>query len=101
MGRCPTTRTSSSRRLPVVGSFGAKDRTLRGAAARLENTLTAAGVDHDVREYPDAGHSFLNQHNSALFKFTGKAIGGGYDPAAAADARRRIVLSSIATWTAR
>jgi carboxymethylenebutenolidase len=76
---------------PIVGSFGAKDRTLRGAAARLEDTLTAAGIDHDITEYPDAGHSFLNQHNSALFKIIGKAIGGGYDPAAAADARRRIV----------
>jgi carboxymethylenebutenolidase len=76
---------------PIVGSFGAKDRTLRGAAARLEDALTAAGIDHDITEYPDAGHSFLNQHESALFKMIGKAIGGGYDPAAADDARPRIV----------
>lgn len=76
---------------PIVGSFGANDRTLRGAATRLEDTLTAAGIDHDVKEYPDAGHSFLNQHDTALFKIIGKAIGGGYDSAAAADARRRIV----------
>ena len=41
---------------PIVGSFGAKDRTLRGAAGRLEQALSAAGVDHDVKEYPDAGH---------------------------------------------
>jgi len=39
---------------PIVGSYGAKDPTLRGAAARLEQALIANGVDHDVKEYPDA-----------------------------------------------
>jgi carboxymethylenebutenolidase len=37
---------------PVIGSFGARDRFLKGAAARLERALTVAGVDHDVKEYP-------------------------------------------------
>lgn len=76
---------------PIVASFGAKDRTLRGAAGRLEQALTTAGVEHDIKEYPDAGHSFLNNHDSTLFMVTGKLIGGGYDEAAAQDARRRIV----------
>jgi len=35
---------------PVVGSFGGKDRTLRGAADQLVRALSAAGVDHDVKE---------------------------------------------------
>ena len=48
---------------PIVGSYGAKDKSLRGAAARLERILTAAGVPHDVKEYADAGHSFLNDHD--------------------------------------
>ena len=76
---------------PIVGSFGAQDRTLKGAAGKLERALAAAGIDHDVKEYPDAGHSFLNQHDSTFFTYMGKAIGGGYDAAAAADARERIV----------
>jgi carboxymethylenebutenolidase len=76
---------------PIVGSFGAKDRTLRRAADRLERALTISGVDHDVKEYPDAGHSFLNDHDSALFAVMGKLIGGGYDELSARDARRRIV----------
>lgn len=76
---------------PVVGSFGAKDRSLRGAAAKLERALTAAGVAHEVKEYPDAGHSFLNQHDSTLFAATGKLIGGGYHEPSAEDAKRRIV----------
>jgi carboxymethylenebutenolidase len=47
---------------PIVGSFGGKDRNLRGAAQKLEQALAALGVDHDVKEYPEAGHSFLNDH---------------------------------------
>jgi carboxymethylenebutenolidase len=76
---------------PVVGSFGAKDRTLRGAAGRLDRALAANGVDHDVVEYPDAGHSFLNHHDSMLFAVTGRLIGGGYHEPTAQEARRRIV----------
>ena len=45
---------------PIVASYGGRDRSLRGAAARLEKALTAAGVEHDVKEYPQAGHEFLN-----------------------------------------
>jgi carboxymethylenebutenolidase len=76
---------------PVVASFGAKDHTLRGAADRLERALEAAGVDHDVKEYPTAGHGFLNDHDSALFRAVGPALGAGYDEESATDARRRIV----------
>ena len=83
---------------PVVGSYGARDRSLRGAAGRLEQALTAVGVDHDVKEYPDAGHAFLNDHDSAhdpvpiLFAVLGKLThGAGYHEASAQDARRRIL----------
>jgi carboxymethylenebutenolidase len=76
---------------PIVASFGARDRTLRGAAARLEGVLGRLGVDHDVKEYPDAGHSFLNDHDSVLFRVAGMLMGGGYHQAAAQDARRRIL----------
>jgi carboxymethylenebutenolidase len=80
---------------PIVGSFGAKDWTLRGAASRLERALSAAGVDHDVKEYPDAGHGFLNNHDRAdvptLFFVMGKISGARYHEPSAEDARRRIV----------
>ena len=76
---------------PIVGSFGRRDRTLRGAAARLERALSTAGVAHDVKEYPGAGHSFLNDHDSVLFRVAGLLMGGGYDEAAAQDARMRIL----------
>lgn len=76
---------------PIVGSFGAKDRTLRGAARKLDAALTGDGIPHDVKEYPEAGHSFLNNHDSVLFAVFGRLMGGGYHEASAEDARRRIV----------
>jgi carboxymethylenebutenolidase len=45
---------------PMVASYGAKDRTLPGAAAKLETLLTEGGVPHDVKEYAGVGHSFMN-----------------------------------------
>ncbi len=75
---------------PIVGSYGARDRTQRGAAARLERALGANRVEHDVKEYPDAGHSFLNDHHNTLFRML-KVVGIAYDEPSAVDARRRIV----------
>jgi carboxymethylenebutenolidase len=77
-----------------VGSFGGRDRTLRGAASRLDRALTAVGVEHDVHEYPDASHSFLNNHDpselSAFVVIFGKLTGSGYHEESARDAKRRI-----------
>ena len=82
---------------PIVGSYGAKDHTLRGAAARLDRVLTEVGVDHDVKEYRSAGHAFLNDRvgagdqTPALFAVLGPIMNNRYEPDAAADARRRIL----------
>jgi len=80
---------------PIVGSYGVKDRSLRGAADRLERILSTNGVDHDVKEYPDAGHSFLNDHDPGdmpkLFVVMGKLTRASYHEPSAQDARRRIV----------
>ena len=82
---------------PIVGSYGAKDHTLRGAAARLDRVLTEVGVDHDVKEYSHAGHAFLNDRvgagdqTPALFAVLGPIMNNRYEPDAAADARRRIL----------
>jgi carboxymethylenebutenolidase len=76
---------------PVVASYGGRDATLRGTAARLDGLLTDLGVEHDVKEYPDAGHSFLNRETGVLagvMRVTG--IGGYHEPSAA-DAWTRIL----------
>jgi len=75
---------------PIVGSYGAKDRWAVGAAAQLEQVMTRLEVDHDVKEYADAGHSFLNNHQNVFFKML-KVVGIGYHDASARDARRRII----------
>lgn len=75
---------------PIVGSYGAKDRWPKAAAADLDRVLTALHVQHDVKEYPDAGHSFLNNHQSVLFRML-KVVGIGYHDSSAKDARRRIM----------
>ena len=74
-----------------MASYGRKDRTLRGTAATLDAALARAGVERDVHEYPDAGHSFLNRHDlgpgGALLR-----VGGiGYHGPSAEDAWRRIL----------
>jgi carboxymethylenebutenolidase len=76
---------------PIVGSYGAKDRTQRGAAQRLEHALTANGIEHDVKEYPDAGHAFLNDHRDLMFRML-RVAGIGYHEPSAQDARHRIVF---------
>ncbi len=81
---------------PIVGSFGRKDLTLRGAAGRLDRALTETGVTHDVKEYPEAGHGFLNDHDSCgdpipfMVKVMGPVMRYGPHDACAQDARRRI-----------
>lgn len=80
---------------PIVASYGAKDTTLRGAADRLERILTSLGVPHDVKEYPEAGHSFMNNHDVRdvpfIFQVMSLAAGGArFHAPSAADARLRV-----------
>jgi carboxymethylenebutenolidase len=75
---------------PVVGSYGARDRTLKGAAAKLEAALAERGVPHDVKEYPRAGHSFLEQFPVGPLAPVLRVAGLGYEAASAGDAWRRI-----------
>lgn len=81
---------------PIVASYGAKDRTLKGAAARLEEVLVAAGVDHDIKEYPDTDHAFMNDHSGDRIPFLIQVVsflfgGGEHHPESAQDARKRIL----------
>lgn len=78
---------------PIVGSYGAKDLTQRGVAAQLEESLTRLGVPHDIKEYPNAGHSFLNDAPTGprvLRLVTKRILGAGPEPESARDAWGRI-----------
>jgi carboxymethylenebutenolidase len=82
---------------PIVASYGAKDRWpgIRRVPDRLESMLTEAGVEHDIKLYPEAGHGFLNDHVPAELPLWVKAIAkltaAGYHERSARDARRRII----------
>jgi carboxymethylenebutenolidase len=86
---------------PIVSSFGGKDRNLRGAAQKLDQALEALEVDHDVKEYPDASHAFLNDHRregplSVLYMVLGhlpviSGYVGSYHKPSARDARQCIL----------
>jgi carboxymethylenebutenolidase len=76
---------------PMVASFGARDPELRGAAAKVEAALTRAGVPHDVKEYPDAGHAFIGRVNAGPLNPVLRVIGLGHHNPSAEDAWGRIL----------
>lgn len=77
----------------IVASFGGKDKSLKKAAAKLETALVAKGIDHDVKEYPNANHAFMNPGAAgpiALRPFMQKVVGFRPYPEEARDAWSRI-----------
>lgn len=82
---------------PIVASYGAKDRWpgVRATFDRLGPALAAAGIEHDLKLYPEAGHGFLNDHDPSELplwvRTVAKFAAASYDEGSARDARRRIV----------
>jgi carboxymethylenebutenolidase len=107
MSACSREHRKGSERWALLPTlrYGGDHRQLRrqgpgepGTASWLGQALQALGVDHDVKEYPGAGHAFLNDHDSAgepnpvIFIVMGKFAGpSGYHERSAHDARRRIL----------
>jgi carboxymethylenebutenolidase len=77
---------------PVLGGYGDKDRLFAAQGRRLEKLLTERGIDHDVKIYEDAGHSFMSR-NSGFLPWIGKIgpMKATYNPEAAEDSWKRIV----------
>lgn len=63
---------------PVVGSYPAQDFTAK-AGRSLDAALTEYGIPHDIKIYPGAKHSFMNDQRSA------------FNAEAAADSWRRML----------
>jgi carboxymethylenebutenolidase len=76
---------------PVVASFGKRDPALKGAARKLEKELTERRIPHDVKEYPDAGHSFANQFHLGPLNVLARFAGVGYHRESSEDAWRRVL----------
>ena len=63
---------------PVVGSYPERDFTARSGRV-LDEALTAKGIEHDIKTYPGAQHSFFNDTRPS------------YDKAAAVDSWQRVL----------
>src|SRR5436309_2584889 len=63
----------------------------RTHAERLKDALTERRILHDVNEYPEAGHSFLDRFNVGPFLPVVQVAGFGYHQPSAEDAWRRIL----------
>ena len=77
---------------PILGNYGGKDKQLSGAKQQLETCLTELKVVHDIKEYADAGHAFMNprQGGGPFFGTLLKISGAKPNPEAAKDAWLRI-----------
>jgi carboxymethylenebutenolidase len=74
---------------PVIGSYGGRDPMGTSHPERLDAALTALGVPHEVKLYPEAGHSFMSPKPAAMAPLT-KLARLKYDREAAEDAWQRI-----------
>jgi carboxymethylenebutenolidase len=77
---------------PTVASYGRRDRVFGRDGDRLERILEERGVAHDVKTYPEAGHSFMNQL-TGLARLLGPVtpMRAGYVDSAAEDAWARML----------
>jgi len=76
---------------PVVGSFGGRDRIFGPQGRRLAQMLDATKVPHDIRIYPEAGHSFMSDHRGVLAKlYSWGPMKLGYRPEEAEECWERV-----------
>ncbi len=77
---------------PIVGSYAGRDPLTPGATRKLNAVLDRAGIEHDVKEYPKAGHAFLNDTEAGprILRPLFRVAGVGPEPDSAQDAWRRI-----------
>lgn len=74
---------------PIVASYGGRDPMGAQPPRRLGDALTALNVPHDLKVYPDAGHSFMSTKPAALTPLT-RLARLDYKPGSAEDSWRRI-----------
>jgi carboxymethylenebutenolidase len=84
---------SMARSCPLVASYGGRDLTLKNVPKRLEDNLTRLGVPHDVKVYPEAGHSFYTPAPNRVVELVAPytPVRAGYHEPSARDARERVV----------
>jgi carboxymethylenebutenolidase len=85
-------RTKYDEVCPVVAGYGGKDKLFTKQGVRLEEHLEALGVPHDVKVYPDAGHSFMSYDNGPAWMLkVPNPMHAGYSEPEAEDNWNRIL----------
>ena len=74
---------------PIVASYGSRDLATRHATRKLDDALTVLAVDHDIKEYAGAGHSFASQPDSRALSVLETVLGMGYKAEPTDDLWRR------------
>lgn len=77
----------------TVASFGARDKRLLPAAEKLEKHLTRLGIEHDIKVYEGAGHSFYTYPEGFFAEKIGPLLplNVGYHEPSALDAKERVM----------
>ena len=77
---------------PIITSYGKKDLTNKNATALLEASLTRHGIPHDSKEYPNAGHVFMNDklNGFPIIRPLVRVMNFGPEPESAKDAWSRV-----------
>ncbi len=75
---------------PVVGGYGERDRIFAPQGHRLADHLETLQVDNDVKFYPDAGHSYMNQLTGLAKLGAWTPMRAAYDEPAAEDSWQRV-----------
>ncbi|MET0187896.1 MAG: dienelactone hydrolase family protein [Pseudonocardia sediminis] len=80
------------RACPVVGSYGGRDGFIGNYGDKLDADLTRAGVAHDVKTYPEAGHSFMTRTEGVSGAIASRSpMHAEYHEASATDAMNRVL----------
>jgi carboxymethylenebutenolidase len=75
---------------PVVASYGGRDRIIGPQGERLREHLRHLSIEHDVKTYPSAGHSFMTEGHHPIGRLVYLPMRLGYEPRAAEDAWARV-----------
>jgi carboxymethylenebutenolidase len=89
-GQVPRTESALEQACPIVASYGGRDRVYGRQADRLDRHLEALNIAHDVKLYPQAGHSFMTEGHHPIGKLVYWPMHLGYSPDDADDAWARL-----------
>lgn len=92
-GRAPVFFRNAEKSCPVVAGYGRKDLLFGDVGDKLTELLSRNGIPHDIKTYPDAGHSYMTYELPGLLYRLGKAgpLRVAYRPDDAEDSWQRML----------